>query len=410
MKKNELLKAHGARQAAEKNIAKCRDRVNALATEIERLNSEKARLEQVTAGKDRAGLAGELNRLKERLEQLAGTAAEFDRELAALQAAGRAKDEVVEKLRAFDGRCPLAPGLIACRMSGGEVAELINQLESEINAGGEKINHLLANVEKLLAEKQDVQHRITRLEKTLAGLDTARQELQGLNSAIELSRKELESAWQELPAWEEELQKGGTDTEEIDRLQERIVQGREILRRLEVAEHGRRQARQLQQDLEILQKELAVTEYMVKALGPDGIRKNLLGERLAGLTGEINNLLAACTEGRYQLAWQDNFAPLVTQRGHALPLKLLSKSEQLRVGIAVQAAIAKTAGLNFLAVDEVDMLDQDNRDLLTGALLEVLDQFDQVLLFCTVGDVRPQNPSLPGVKMFWVENGAVKEL
>lgn len=91
-------------------------------------------------------------------------------------------------------------------------------------------------------------------------------------------------------------------------------------------------------------------------------------------------------------------------------MKLLSKSEQLRVGIAVQAAIAKTTGLNFLAVDEVDMLDQDNRDLLTGTLLEVLDQFDQVLLFCTVGDVRPQNPGLPGLKMFWVADGTVNEL
>ncbi|MBM7855872.1 DNA repair exonuclease SbcCD ATPase subunit [Desulfohalotomaculum tongense] len=124
-----------------------------------------------------------------------------------------------------------------------------------------------------------------------------------------------------------------------------------------MAGYGRRQVRQvrqLQQDLELLEKELAVTERMVKALGPDGIRKTLLGDRLAGFTREINNLLTACTEGRYQLT----FTPLITRNGRALPLKLLSKSEQLRVGIALQTAIAKITGLNFLSVDELDMLDQ----------------------------------------------------
>jgi len=408
--KNELLKAHGARQAAEKNIAKCRNKINTLAAETERLNSEKARLEQEIAGRDQAGLIEELNRLKERLDQLAGTAAEFDRELAALEAAGRAKGEVAEKLRAFDGRCPLAPALIACRMSGSEVSELVNQLESEINAGLEKINHLKASMKKLQAEKQDVQHRITRLEKTLAELETARQKIHSLDAAIERAQREMDSTWQEVPAWEEALEKGGADPEEIDRLQERIVRGREILRRLELAEHGRRQAQQLQQDLELLEKELAVTERMVKTLGPDGIRKTLLGDRIAGLTGEINNLLAACTDGRYRLTWQDDFTPLVHQNGSALPVKLLSKSEQLRAGIAIQAAVAKITGLNFLAVDEVDMLDQDNRDLLTGSLLEALDRFDQIMLFCTVGDVLPQNPGLPGVKMFWVEDGTVSEI
>ncbi|MBF7081712.1 hypothetical protein IT084_01785 [Desulfallas sp. Bu1-1] len=176
-----------------------------------------------------------------------------------------------------------------------------------------------------------------------------------------------------MAAWEEVLQKGGADPEAADRLQERITRGREILRRLEIAEHGRRQAAQLQQDLETLQHEVAVADHLVKALGTGGVRKNLLGNRLSAFTNHLNSLLAACTEGRYQLIWQNDFTPLVTRDGHALPMKLLSKSEQLRVGIAVQAAIAKTTGLNFLAVDEVDMLDQDNRDLLTGTLLEVLD-------------------------------------
>ncbi|MDD3654703.1 MAG: hypothetical protein PHO01_11060 [Desulfotomaculaceae bacterium] len=45
---------------------------------------------------------------------------------------------------------------------------------------------------------------------------------------------------------------------------------------------------------------------------------------------------------------------------------------------------------------------QDNRDLLSGMLLELAEEYDQVLVFTTVGDVQPVNPDLPGVKMFWV--------
>ncbi len=291
--KNELLKAHGACQAAQRNIAQCRDKVNKLAAEVERLNSEKNRLERDMPDQDQEGLAGELNRVKAQMEQTAGTAAEFDRELAALQAAVRARQAVVEKLRAFDGRCPLAPELIACRMSGGEVKELINQLELENTTGTEKIDNFRASIQKLQEHKQDLQHRVNAIEKNLSRLDTARKELRDLDSDIVRTHRELDNAWQEAVAWEETLQKGGADPEEIDHLQGRIDQGRGILRQLEVAGHGRRQAHQLQQDLKIQEEELAIAERMVKALGPDGIRKTLLGDRIAELTKEINTLLAS---------------------------------------------------------------------------------------------------------------------
>jgi exonuclease SbcC len=88
----------------------------------------------------------------------------------------------------------------------------------------------------------------------------------------------------------------------------------------------------------------------------------------------------------------------------------LSRSEQLRAGIAISDALSAAAGLKFLAIDEADILEQDNRDLLSGMLLELAEEYDQVLVFTTVGDVQPVNPSLPGVKMFWVEEGSVKEI
>jgi len=401
--KNELLKAYGARQAAAKNLALCRDKAEQLAAEIKHLSSKKNELERKAAAcvatgdpKDRPEPAAEFARLKERFEVLTATAAELDRQLAALQATGQARQDVVKKLRAFDGRCPLAPELIACRLSGQEVTELANQLATEINTGDQQMQNLRADSDEL-------QQQINRLAQALA-------ELPNLEQEIERLQTELDSALSEADEWEEALRHSSADPEEIDLLQARILRGQELLRSLELAEHGSLQADRLRQSLKVLEQKAALAEHLVKALGPDGIRKSLLGDRLAGFTNEINTVLAACTEGRYRLAWQEDFTPLLTQNGQALPLRLLSKSEQFRVSIALQAAIAKLTGLKFLAVDEVDMLDQDNRDLLMVTLLTAAEQFDQIMLFCTVGEVQPQDPGLPGVKIFWVEDGQVSEL
>ena len=43
-------------------------------------------------------------------------------------------------------------------------------------------------------------------------------------------------------------------------------------------------------------------------------------------------------------------------------------------------------------------------------LLDTAAEFDQVLVFTTVGDVTPENPGIPGVKMFLVDEGAVREI
>jgi len=417
--KNELLKAYGARQAAEKNITVCRAKTEQLMGEITRLGTARAALAQEAAGtaatadpgvsQSRSELAAELAGQKERLEQLALTIAGLDRELAARQSANRNRQAVLAKLQAFDGQCPLAPGLMACRLSDQEVAELVSQLAAADQAASPHLKSLQDELQKAQLAKQELQQRIGRLEQALEQLDYTARELRSLDASLERARSELDSTRQEQADWEEALRQGGVAPEEIDLLQGRIDRGREFLRRLEVAEHNCGQAGQLQQTRQVLEQELAVAERMVSALGPNGIRKSLLGDRLAGFTGEINTVLAACTGGLYQLSWQEDFTPLITRKQQPLPIKLLSRSEQLRVSIALQAAMAKLTGLNFLAVDEVDMLDQDNRDLLTSSLLNILDQFDQIMIFCTADNVLDQDLELPGVKTFWVEEGQVLE-
>jgi len=137
----------------------------------------------------------------------------------------------------------------------------------------------------------------------------------------------------------------------------------------------------------------------------------MLVSLLEGFTGHVNSVLGRLTEGTYYVTLSPEMEILCRAGGGPLlPLKLLSKSELLRVGIAIQCALSEAAGLRFLAVDEADMLDQENRDLLAGMLLDTAEGYDQALIFTTVGDMRPENPGLPGVKVFWVEDGTVSAL
>ncbi|MDD3654845.1 MAG: hypothetical protein PHO01_11835, partial [Desulfotomaculaceae bacterium] len=153
-------------------------------------------------------------------------------------------------------------------------------------------------------------------------------------------------------------------------------------------------------------------ELLVKAFGPDGLRLSSLTGVLGPFTARVNKNLTELTDGDYTVDFAPDLSPIVSHAGAAVPARLLSTSEQMRVGIAIQEAIAAHLGLRFLAIDGADLLDQDNRDLLTGFVCDRAEagEFDQVLVFSTVGDVPPANPGLPGVKMFWVENGTVREI
>ncbi|MDF9408198.1 hypothetical protein L7E55_07470 [Pelotomaculum isophthalicicum JI] len=126
----------------------------------------------------------------------------------------------------------------------------------------------------------------------------------------------------------------------------------------------------------------------------------------------MNANLAGLTDGEYSVEFAPDMSPIVKHASAVVPARLLSTSEQLRVGIAVQEAIAAYLGLRILAIDGADLLDQDNRDRLTGFVLERAEagEFDQVLVFSTVGDVQPANPGLPRFKMFRVEAGTVREI
>lgn len=321
-------------------------------------------------------------------------------------------------LAGVDRRCPLAPEVIKCGMSKAQVEGILQQLNQERQAARDE----LAGIKQELLQIDDQLNRagqkLDELKKNqAAALEQARKllllkgELNTQQVLINQLTTDRDNLARELAGLPEPGQEAAETAGELQQLAELMADiETQLVQAGEMAALARRQE-ELKQDIDTYTAEVADLELLVKSLGPDGLRRDILADVLGNFLNRVNHRLGRLTEGGYQLTLGADMTLLCRANGGPhLPLKLLSKSEQLRVGIAIQEALSHAAGLNFLAIDEADMLDQENRDLLTGMLLDLAEEYDQVLVFTTVGDVQPTNPGLAGVKLFWVEDGKVAEV
>ena len=74
------------------------------------------------------------------------------------------------------------------------------------------------------------------------------------------------------------------------------------------------------------------------------------------------------------------------------------------------AALAALSGLKLLVIDDAEILDDENRALLTNFLFGKLDEFDTVILLSTSPRERVVDPGVDGVSVYWVEAGEVERI
>jgi hypothetical protein len=133
-----------------------------------------------------------------------------------------------------------------------------------------------------------------------------------------------------------------------------------------------REARQIRAQIELHQdrtrhraevaRDVAVLEAQVEQLGPKGLRVAALGGAVAGFTDRINEALR-----RFGYALSFVVDPwTVTVNGR--PAAVLSTSERLRVGVALQLALAQATGLGFVIIDGAELLTRRNRAILAEVL------------------------------------------
>lgn len=437
-RRDEVLKACGAsresqlrRQALQDKIIQTEDKISETHTKAARLSSELQGLQETTAisaevkAEENIAAGSESN---SEVNSGKGSHAEADTEARADEtekalhhelvsankaaAAARSKLEALNRaghsLNSEERRCPLAPDFLTCGLSKEQLDTVLVSLRNNYKLTSQELdNHEAAikdTTDKLAALRLSQENSRARAKRVLS-LQSEINSQHNLLEPLEANLADLNNELHNLPDGDEGL------LEELAQLEAAISQTESVLAQFDEAKLVAKRRESLLQDIQYLTAQVADLETLVKTLGPDGLRKDLLAGILEGFVGRVNDRLGRLTEGTYHISLGPDMTLLCCANGGPfLPLKLLSKSEQLRVGIAISEALSAASGLKFLAIDQADMLDQENRDLLTGMLLDTAEEFDQVMVFTTVGDVQPQNPGLPGVKMFWVEDGTVHEL
>lgn len=140
-------------------------------------------------------------------------------------------------------------------------------------------------------------------------------------------------------------------------------------------------------------KEAAVAdlEKEVALYGPDGARATALAECIGAFSDSINKILQP-------FGWTlkftvDPWDVLVNGRR----IRTFSKSERMRIGVAIQVAIAKQSGLSWVVVDEMDILNQAWRDVLGRLLVHC--ELDQVIML-TTREPDQKLPDFEGLKAY----------
>jgi hypothetical protein len=147
--------------------------------------------------------------------------------------------------------------------------------------------------------------------------------------------------------------------------------------------------------------EIAFYDVLQKAFSPAGIPTEMIAEAL----GPINILLAVAAAHLFP----GRTLTLTPELNFVLEgAPLLSKSAELRVGVAIQYALAKLAGARLLMVDEVDMLDPENRKGFVKFLRAARPDFDTIMAFATAASSSPA--PIPEVQVWFVDKGQVVAL
>jgi hypothetical protein len=142
---------------------------------------------------------------------------------------------------------------------------------------------------------------------------------------------------------------------ELVELEARIAKGEAVVRDVHEEAH-RRKAYEASRRAQLeATRALVEAERQVELYGPNGARVPALKAALEAFHVRINEALVRFG---YELhIVPDPWMVLVNGRSAAL----LSQSERLQAGIALQLAIAEISGFGFVAIDQVDLFDAENR-------------------------------------------------
>lgn len=266
-------------------------------------------------------------------------------------------------------------------------------------------------IESQLSELQSIDHLQEKPE--CAGID--------LDRTAERLRLQLKVA-------EVERLLTGLETEDSSRVEAQIRECRQQIAVLEqkVSEATSRMAlaeqdQKNQVHLEKAQRHAQIFDILVKAFSARGIKAHLVRTTLHTLAQTINTRLTTLVDTPWRIKFgisedrkgnRISFQTWILRGNQKTPLASMSSSERLRVGLAIQDAIARLSGVRMIVFDEADALDDSNRQMLFRSVLAMQTELDFMAMLATSNrkqsEIQPHPSGL--IDYWWVENGTVQKI
>jgi hypothetical protein len=212
--------------------------------------------------------------------------------------------------------------------------------------------------------------------------------------------KELEEKLKEL-----EAQEDTTENPEVVKLEEwkaelaeRIKVGRSVLEKAKQWKLRRElvdQAAERMKELEIKSGQL---ESLVEFFGPKGVRLQLIHDKVSKFQDAVNGHLKGFG---FELDIQVD--PWLI-KARTRPVASLSRSERFRLGVALQIALAKWSKMNFICVDNAEILTPPFRTIMLDMIKEA--KLDQSFIFWTlmIPEEEFKKPPVKWVQFYMVKN------
>ncbi len=334
--------------------------------------------------------------------------------LAQLEAAAKAADEAqtaeaglrgaLTQAEAGQTTCDgsIAPGK-ACPLAQAPDAQAIGNLRQQVSAAQNALAQAQAKERTARTAWQRATHATTHLRAKLteaekaaaktAGADEARRsEMEHQRDRIAARLDEASGLAEEIAEWEAQ--------QAAAKIAEESAQAT-----LTDALRGQQAALRHQADLaaiEALRADVDLWEELVPALEPRGILARILCRKLAPFVDRVNALLVRLSPYRIQVRAEKGVSVEVVRPDLAdpLPPERLSRSAQLRLGVAIGAAISIASDLRLLVVDEVDALLDDLRADLFGALTDPALGLDSVVIIMSREDAWEPGE---GEASYWID-------
>lgn len=272
------------------------------------------------------------------------------------------------------GMCPTC----ASRLTADQLKKLVEATKLDLEASETRLEDHQAKLREI--DIPTIQKNIEAHQKALdaAQADTIKQKqieetLHDCGSAVASITKQLTQAGEPVEAPEQaSLMDAPQEDPEVEAVRSRITNGRKMIATVERYIQERAAYERVKKEAAGAEAHQARLDKLVKALDPKGeVATRCILAKISPFEKAVNDVLKVFGyEARVSITGGFDIQVRKGEEGGWLPMRMLSVSERLRLGVAIQSAFAVRSGFGIILVDETSQLDTVNTDHLVQAVAD----------------------------------------